>query len=144
LPGSDNRALAGLSLGGLQVFDQVLLHPGVFAYYGDFSSGYFPNQLADLAQNEARQLANPAINRDTRLLWITVGGPGDIAYPNNAPTRALLDTYGIHYTFVQGTGDHVWDTWRHNLVSFAPLLFRHPSWSRRARRSRARQIRRRR
>lgn len=125
LPGAENRALAGLSLGGLQVFDQVLLHPGVFAYYGDFSSGYFPNQIADLEQNDTKQLTSPAINRDTRLLWITVGGPGDIAYPNSAPTRALLDQYGIHYTFVQGTGDHVWDTWRHNLVSFAPLLFRH-------------------
>ncbi|HEX4012181.1 MAG TPA: alpha/beta hydrolase-fold protein [Solirubrobacteraceae bacterium] len=136
LPGSDNRALAGLSLGGLQVFDQVLLHPGVFAYYGDFSSGYFPNQLSDLEQSDAAQLANPAINRDTRLLWITVGGPGDIAYPNNGPTRALLDTYEIHYTFEQGIGDHVWDTWRHNLVSFAPLLFRRASWARRARHSR--------
>lgn len=133
LPGAENRALAGLSLGGLQVFDQVLLHPGVFAYYGDFSSGYFPNQLSDLEQNDAARLASPAINRDTRLLWITVGGPGDIAYPNNGPTRALLEKYGIRYTFVQGTGDHVWDTWRHNLVSFAPLLFRHARAHRRSR-----------
>ena len=93
--------------------------------YGDFSSGYFPNQIANLDKNHTKQLTSPAINRDTRLLWITVGGPGDIAYPNSAPTRALLDQYGIHYTFVQGTGDHVWDTWRHNLLSFAPLLFRH-------------------
>jgi enterochelin esterase-like enzyme len=43
---------------------------------------------------------------------------------DNIATRALFDQYHVKYTFVQGTGGHVWDTWRRNLRDFAPLLFR--------------------
>ncbi len=123
-PGPQNRALAGLSLGGLWTLDTLLLAPGSFAYLGVFSSGWFPATRDDLVQNHLDLLTNPAINKGTKLLWITVGDTTDIAYNNNFATLALFDQYQIKYTFVQGTGGHVWNTWRHNLVSFAPLLFR--------------------
>ncbi len=123
-PGPQNRALAGLSLGGLWTLDTLLLAPGSFAYLGVFSSGWFPATRDDLVQNHLDLLTNPAINKETKLLWITVGDTTDIAYNNNFATLALFDQYQIKYTFVQGTGGHVWNTWRHNLVSFAPLLFR--------------------
>jgi enterochelin esterase-like enzyme len=122
-PGARNRALAGLSLGGLWTFDTMLLHPGEFAYLGDFSSGWFQTTRDDLVQSHSDLLSNRKINKDTKLLWITVGGPEDIAYDNNIATRALLDKYHVKYKFVQGTGGHVWDTWRRNLHDFAPLLF---------------------
>jgi hypothetical protein len=32
--------------------------------------------------------------------------------------------HGINHTFVQGTGGHVWDVWRHNLRDLAPRIFR--------------------
>jgi len=123
-PGAKNRALAGLSLGGLWTLDTILLEPGAFSYYGVFSSGWFPAFRADLVQNFEYLLTNPVINKRTKLLWITIGGPEDIAYINNYATLELLDQYDINYTFVQGTGGHVWDVWRHNLRDFAPLLFR--------------------
>jgi enterochelin esterase-like enzyme len=123
-PGADNRALAGLSLGGLWTFDTMLLHPGRFAYLGDFSSGWFQATRDDLVQNHSNLLTNREINERTKLLWITVGGPEDIAYNNNIATRALFDQYHVKYTFAQGTGGHVWDMWRRNLRDFAPLLFR--------------------
>jgi enterochelin esterase-like enzyme len=123
-PGAKNRALAGLSLGGLWSLDTLMLDPGEFAYIGIFSSGWFPGFRDDLVQNYSNLFTNPAINKKTKLLWITVGGPEDIAYTNNYATLALFDQYGINYTFVQGTGGHVWDTWRRNLRDFAPLLFR--------------------
>jgi enterochelin esterase-like enzyme len=122
--GQANRALAGLSLGGLWTFDTMLLHPGEFAYLGDFSSGWFQKTRDDLVQNHSDLLRNPEVNTRTKLVWITVGGPEDIAYENNIATRALFDKYHIKYKFVQGTGGHVWDTWRRNLRDFAPLLFR--------------------
>jgi len=123
-PGAKNRALAGLSLGGLWTLDTLLLNPGAFAYLGVFSSGWFPATRDDLVQNHLDLLTNPAINKGTRLLWITVGDTTDIAYNNNYATLALFDQYHIKYTFVQGTGGHVWNVWRHNLWDFAPLLFR--------------------
>jgi len=123
-PGAKNRALAGLSLGGLWTLDTSLLDPGAFAYLGVFSSGWFPGFRTDLVQNHSDLLSNPAINKGTRLYWITVGDSTDIAYTNNYATLALFDQYGIKYTFVQGTGGHVWNTWRHNLFDFAQLLFK--------------------
>jgi len=123
-PGAKTRALAGLSLGGLWTLDTLLLDPGAFAYLGVFSSGWFPATRDDLVQNHLDLLTNPAINKGTRLLWITVGDTTDIAYNNNYATLALFDQYHIKYTFVQGTGGHVWGVWRHNLWDFAPLLFR--------------------
>ncbi len=123
-PGAKNRALAGLSLGGLWTLDTLLLDPGAFAYLGVFSSGWFPATRDDLVQNHLDLLTNPAINKNTKLLWITVGDTTDIAYNNNYATLALFDQYHIKYTFVQGTGGHVWGVWRHNLWDFAPLLFR--------------------
>ena len=124
LPGPKNRALAGLSLGGLWVLDTLFQNPGNFAYNGVLSSGWLPVTLNDVVQNNSNLLTNPAINKKTKLFWITVGGPEDIAYTNNHAMLAVFDQYSIKYTFVQGTGGHVWNTWRHNLWDFAPLLFR--------------------
>jgi enterochelin esterase-like enzyme len=126
-PGPKNRALAGLSLGGMWTMDTLLLNPGAFAYIGVFSSclGYRSTTfLTDLVQNHSDLLSNPAINRETKLFWITVGGPQENVAACNVATRAVFDQYQIKYTFVQGTAGHVWDTWRHNLLTFAPLLFR--------------------
>jgi enterochelin esterase-like enzyme len=123
-PGPQNRALAGLSLGGLWSLDTLFLNPGDIAYIGVFSSGWFAGFRDDLIQNFEYLLTDPTINKRTKLFWITIGGPEDIAYNNNYATLALLDQYHINYTFVQGTGGHVWDVWRHNLWDFAPLLFR--------------------
>lgn len=123
-PGARNRALAGLSLGGLWTLDTLLLHPGTFSYLGVFSSGWFPTTRADLVQKHLRLLRNPAIKTGTKLLWVTVGGPQDIAYNNNFATLDLLKRYHIRYRFAQGTGGHVWNTWRHDLLRFAPRLFR--------------------
>ena len=124
LPGARNRAMAGLSLGGLWTLDTLLEDPGTFAYMGVFSSGWFQGTRDDLVQNHSDLLADPAIDRHTKLLWISVGGPQDIAYDNNFATLALFNQYHIKYTFVQGSGGHVWNTWRHDLLEFAPLLFR--------------------
>ncbi len=123
-PGPKNRALAGLSLGGLWSLDTLFLDPGAFAYIGVFSSGWFPGFRDNLVQNYSNLLKNPAVNKNTKLFWITVGGPEDIAYNNNFAMLALFDQYHVKYTFVQGSGGHVWNTWRHNLYDFAPLLFR--------------------
>jgi enterochelin esterase-like enzyme len=126
--GPQNRALAGLSEGGLWTLDTLLLDPGEFGNVGVFSSGWFPAIDTDLVQNHLSLLTNPAINAGTKLFWITVGSTEDIAYANNSAMLAMFDKYGIKYTFVPGATiganyGHIWDTWRHDLLAFAPLLF---------------------
>ncbi len=119
-PGAQNRALAGLSMGGGQTTMTVFSHPGVFAYVGVFSACFTPST----AYPESL-LANPDINKDTKLLWRPRGAL------ESTPTTclALFDKYHINYTYVPGAdiganGGHIWGTWRHALFTFAPMLFK--------------------
>jgi enterochelin esterase-like enzyme len=123
-PGPKNRAMAGLSLGGLWTLNTMLQRPGSFAYYGIFSSGWFDPLREDLLKNHSDRLTNPIINKETKLIWITCGGPEDVAYKNNLAMVEVFKKYKINHAFIQGTGGHVWDVWRKNLRDFAPLLFR--------------------
>jgi enterochelin esterase-like enzyme len=119
-----HRALAGLSLGGLQTWNLLLSRPGEIGWIGDFSSGYFPDVLRVLTDQHADLLRNPKINRETRLHHIYIGNRDDIAYTNNIATRAGFDEFGIRYRFSEfAPGAHTWQTWRDNLHDFAPRLF---------------------
>ena len=120
-----NRALAGLSLGGLQVFNTLIDKPGAFPEIGDFSSGYFPAVIDQIRAQDAALLTNKAINKKTKMLRIYIGNPMDIAYTNNILTRRLFSHYGIRYQFAGSlrSSDHDWTTWQYDLGDFAPRLF---------------------
>lgn len=126
--GAQNRALAGLSSGAGCVLNTVFKQPGVFSYFGAFSPNWTTTAMNDLVQNHQNLLTNPAVNKDTKLLWLTKGGPDDIVTKQMPAYLALLDQYHITYSYVQGTTygatyGHVWDTWRKALNNFAPRLF---------------------
>jgi enterochelin esterase-like enzyme len=126
LPDAGHRALAGLSLGGLQSVNTLLTRPGAFGYVGDFSSGYFPAVIAGirdsglLAPSRVR-----AVNTQTTLFCIYLGSKADVVYANNIATRRLFDDYGINYRFAGAYREagHVWRTWQHDLADFAPRIF---------------------
>lgn len=119
------RALAGLSLGGLQTWNLLLARPGAMAYIGDFSAGYAPMILDALASDHPELLSDPRLNAQTRLHRIYCGNSTDVVYQDNIRTRALFDRFGIHYEFSQyPDSGHTWETWRVNLHDFAPRLFR--------------------
>jgi enterochelin esterase family protein len=50
-------------------------------------------------------------------------GSEDFLYSTVAPTRKLLDQYGIKYTYHESGGGHTWMNWRDYLADFAPQLF---------------------
>ena len=123
-PGSQNRALAGLSLGGLQTLYAGLKNTDMFAYLGVFSSGFFANNTALADPQYAYMKANAgAINTNLKQLWLSMGGPEDIAYANNKIMRARMDELGIKYVYSEYPGGHTWPVWRHDLYSFAQKLF---------------------
>lgn len=133
-----HRALAGLSMGGIQTLDEAVMHPELFAYLGVFSSGWFAEPPAfakggdfdeDLfAVDKYYKLlaADPRRYNDAfRVLCLTMGGPEDIAYDNNRLMRARFDQMGIRYTYSETPGGHTWPVWRISLTQFLPQLFRH-------------------
>lgn len=124
-PGANNRALAGLSMGGLQTLYAGVRNSDMFSSLGVFSSGFFANnaKLSDPQYNYMKQNAG-TINQNLKHLWLSMGGQEDIAYANNKIMRAKFDELGIKYAYSEYPGGHTWPVWRHDLYLFAPLLFK--------------------
>jgi enterochelin esterase family protein len=128
--GREHRAMAGLSMGGMQTFHVTFNHLDLFSYIGGFSgaANVFAAGNGKLDPKTAFNgaMADPAaFSKRVHLLWIGVG--------TNEPERmkqgienlhASLDEAGIQHVFSQSPGtDHEWQTWRRNLQDFAPRLF---------------------
>lgn len=120
---ADERAYAGLSMGGLQALNMALFYPDKFGYILPLSTGFFPDNLKALEEKYLQQLKNPQINR-LKLFWIAMGGELDIAFKNGENTKAIFDKYSIKYQTGSYPAGHTFITWRHNLYTFAPLLFK--------------------
>lgn len=117
-----SRALAGLSLGGLQRLDIGLTHLDTFAWLGVFSSGWFPDRRPAFEKDQQALLKDPETKKRLRLFWIANGKP-DIAYKNNQAMLQMVDRYGLEYAYREGKGGHTWESWKNHLWAFAPLLF---------------------
>ena len=127
----DHRAMAGLSLGGMQTFQITFDHLDLFSYIGGFSgaggmmmmrSGEKPDMKT--AFNGA--LADPAaFAKKVHLLWIGVGTEEPAQM--HAGIVALHDAFNganVKHVFYESPGtSHEWQTWRRDLKDFAPRLF---------------------
>jgi enterochelin esterase-like enzyme len=111
-----DRAIAGLSMGGLESLEIGLTHTGQFAWIGGFSSAVhnldYTRKLASLDPQAA----------DLRLLWIACGTEDSLIKPNRR-FAAYLKTKDMPVTEIETPGFHNWMVWRENLIHFAPLLF---------------------
>jgi enterochelin esterase-like enzyme len=120
-----SRALAGLSLGGLQTLYAGIKNTNMFSYLGVFSSGWFANQPAMSDPQYAFMKENAsAINGNLKSLWIGMGGKEDIAYNNCKIMMGKFDEMGIKYSYSEYPGGHTWPVWRNNLYNFAQVLFK--------------------
>ena len=130
IPDRDHRAMAGLSMGGMQTFQVTFNHLDLFSYIGGFSGAVNPfvpgNNKLDPKTAYHGAMADPAaFAKKVHLLWIGVG--------TNEPDRmksglenlhASLDGGGVQHVFFESPGtDHEWQTWRRDLRDFAPRLF---------------------
>jgi enterochelin esterase family protein len=118
---AQHRAIAGLSMGGVQALNVSVTHPGFFSYVGVFSSGWFGPVRDQFEQANAAQLQSPEKSK-VKLLWFDAG-KYDIALPNTGPTADLLKKYGYSPEVHQSDGFHAWNNWRDYLHEFAPRLF---------------------
>jgi enterochelin esterase family protein len=119
LPDRENRAMAGLSMGGMQTFLTTLAHLDKFAYIGGFSPGLPEAQINEIYKDPA------GFNKQVKLLWLGTGTVEEAGNPNIRVLHEALDKAGIHNVFYESPGTaHEWLTWRRDLNQFAPLLFR--------------------
>jgi enterochelin esterase-like enzyme len=127
LTGKDNRAIAGLSMGGGHTQTITNNNPGMFGYIGVFSMGIMNMgpQNPDAAKLEQERLTKLTAlkNSGYKLYWIGVG-KDDFVYKGVVTLRENLDKVGLKYTYRESTGGHTWANWRIYLSEFAPLLFR--------------------
>lgn len=113
----EDRAIAGLSMGGAESLLTGLNHIDQFAWVGSFSAGGLqPDFAQDFPKLDAASAAR------LRLLWIACG-TSDSLFPRNRRLVAWLRSRQIPVMFVQTPGSHEWPVWRKNLIQFAPLLF---------------------
>ena len=120
-----NRALAGLSMGGLQTLYAGIKNTNMFSSLGVFSSGWFGNrpELAN-PQYDFMKANAGMINSNLKSLWVAMGGKEDIAYSNCKIMLSKFDEINIKYQYSEYPGGHTWPVWRNNLYNFAQLLFK--------------------
>lgn len=123
-PGRENRAMAGLSMGGMQTFTTGLNNLDKFSSLGGFSGScggrggaFDPKTTCNGA------FADPsAFNRKVKVLFLGIGsaeGPGTKNFSEE------LTKAGIKNVYFESPGTaHEWLTWRRCLHDFAPRLFR--------------------
>ena len=127
-PDRENRALAGLSMGGMQSFVIGLKNLDHFAYLGGFSGagGGFGGGTFDPKTSHGGVMADAkAFNDKVHVLFMSIGtAEGERFYNSVKGYRDALGNAGIKTVFYESPGTaHEWHTWRRSLHEFAPLLF---------------------
>jgi enterochelin esterase-like enzyme len=119
----EQRALAGLSMGGDQALRIGLNHLDIFSHIGSFSPGL--GRGSNFAPIYARLIAEPAVsNEKLKLLWIGCGREDDDShFGGSKRLSAFLTQHQITHTFRETDGAHTWMVWRRYLHEIAPLLF---------------------
>jgi enterochelin esterase-like enzyme len=120
--GAENRALAGLSMGGGQTLSVVTSHPDQFGYVGVWSAAVFGN-AGDYEKSHATFFDSAdKVNKTVKLFSISVGDQ-DFLLAGSKNLDELLKKHGIKHEVHISGGGHTWINWRHYLNDFAPQLF---------------------
>jgi enterochelin esterase-like enzyme len=121
IPSRDQRALAGLSMGGAQTMRIGLDHTELFGSLGLFSPAI--GNLDPAADYDGKLADAAAINKSVTLLWIGIGRE-DSLYAGVKASHENLEKAGIRHVWWETDGAHVWTVWRKYLLDFGSQLFR--------------------
>ncbi|MBN2812949.1 MAG: esterase [Bacteroidales bacterium] len=116
-----HRAMAGLSMGGMQTRVITLAHPEMFSHVGMFSGGSISMEDVD---------KSPAFKEKVKLVFISYGSR-ELENPRRGPwgdpaenTQKLKEAGMNTHFYVSPKTAHEWQSWRRGLYQFAPLLFK--------------------
>jgi enterochelin esterase-like enzyme len=118
LPDQPHRAMAGLSMGGMQTRSIAPVNLDNFSYIGVFSGGSIAtNDIADLA----------AFKVKVKLVFVSYGSRelgGNRMGGDPQASIEQLKAAGVNaHFYISPDTAHEWQTWRRSLHEFAPLLF---------------------
>ncbi len=118
-----NRAMAGLSMGGMITKMITLNHPELFSNIGIFSGGTIT--VADADRTEGFRETNKLVfvGFGSTELEHRVPGFGDGTDPEEETEDVKASGVNAHFYVSPGTA-HEWLTWRRCLYQFAQLLFK--------------------
>jgi len=143
----ENRAIAGLSVGGAQTMYTAFNNLDLFAWVAAFSGGYpvMPGVGIDVpAPPNAASLKGPDLTRSIdpgkfaalmpqlnssandrlRLLFISIGTADTLAPTTHNVVKQVLKEKGVKYTLAEYPGYiHEWPVWRVTLRDLVPRLF---------------------
>jgi hypothetical protein len=147
LADKDHRAMAGLSMGGMQTASVTMANLDKFSYIGLFSGGAAmgfgpggPGKVAPGAAPAAPPaqidiktiyngaMADPAeFNKKVKVLFMSFGSEPPLENPEGLKKhQEQLIAAGIKnsYVYISPGTSHEWQSWRRSLYVFAPLLFK--------------------
>jgi len=109
-----HRAMAGLSMGGMETHSITLKHLDVFSHIGLFSGGV-------ISTNDV--LNTPGFKEKVKVVFCSCGSRENAGNINS--NHEALNRIGIENTaYISPNTAHEFLTWRRSLHEFAPLLFR--------------------
>lgn len=120
IPDRDHRAMAGLSMGGMQTQKVVFRHPELFAWAGIFSGGL-------VLQNEEDDYRDVLFSKEAfaerfRMLFVACGTKEGFYDDTRGNAQKVLDA-GIPLETFWDYGYHDWTFWRHCVNMFLRKLF---------------------
>jgi enterochelin esterase-like enzyme len=121
LPDQQHRAMAGLSMGGMQTRVITLANSDVFSHVGMFSGGSISPEDVE---------KSPDFKKNVKLLFVGYGSRelenprrGNSGDPKENTAKLKEAGMNTHF-YVSPQTAHEWQSWRRSLYQFAPLLFK--------------------
>jgi len=139
IPDRDHRAMAGLSMGGMQTLFISLHHPEAFAYVANLSGPIVPDLRGPRPTDQGFHdrfdsqtafegaFTDPSsFNKKFKLFWMGVGTQEPAVFRDTIGGAVrTLQAAGVKVVYFESQGTaHEWQTWRRDFNDLAPRLFR--------------------
>lgn len=118
----NNRAIAGLSMGGAQTLSIAIPNLKDYGYIGVFSSAVLFRNLDEWEKENQAILNDAEAKGGLRLFWFATGSQ-DFLINQTRQTVERLEKNGFKPVFKETAGGHTWINWQQYLNEFAPQLF---------------------
>ncbi len=110
-----HRAMAGLSMGGMQTHMVTMAHLDKFSHIGLFSAG-------SISTNEIKDM--DAFKQQAKVVFYSFGSLEPGAPAAKAAAEVLKQAGVNSFYYESPLTAHEWQSWRRSLHEFAPLLFK--------------------